>query len=278
MLDKKPNWHVLKECAEELTKRGTVPFTRKQLIDCVQSKYPDRGESSLNPMIQGITVNLKGGAPGGIGKKILVSISRGLFKLYSGREDMQAKTYTKPEERSDEIYQRPTSVKGIGTTEDKIRDEVMKTLFYNLGEQGTWEGDGKSARFKLKSEFGNVECGAEKSLDYKLPDGGALSHASDILITDISKERYISIEIKHKSAVTDQFKCRSYDMIHMKNTYGSKLLGIMLFVKTTQGISIEQAEKICYPFDYFFGIPSSLRDIPTVWDKLISAIGDFLGH
>ncbi len=172
------------------------------------------------------------------------------------------------------INHRPTSVKGIATTEDKIRDEVMKALFDNFGEQGTWEGDGKSARFRLKSEFGNVECGAERSLNYKLSEGETLRHASDILITDTSKERYISIEIKHKSAVTDQFKCRSYDMIHMKNTYGSKLLGIMLFVKTTQGISIEQARKICYPFDNFLGN----SDIAEVRDKLISAIGDFLDH
>ena len=66
----KPNWILLKECAEELTKAGKTPFTRKQLIECIHEKYPERGKSSLNPMIQGMTVNRKGGAPGGIGKNV----------------------------------------------------------------------------------------------------------------------------------------------------------------------------------------------------------------
>jgi hypothetical protein len=79
----KPNWILLKECGEKLTKEGKAPFTRRQLIDCVQEKHPDRGEGSLNPMIQGMTVNLKGGAPGGIGKNVFYSVGRGLFELYN---------------------------------------------------------------------------------------------------------------------------------------------------------------------------------------------------
>jgi len=82
----KPNWIVLKECGEELTKKGITPFTRQDLIKCVQSKYPDRGKDSLNPMIQGMTVNLKGGAPGGEGKKVFFRVKRGLFKLYDEKD------------------------------------------------------------------------------------------------------------------------------------------------------------------------------------------------
>jgi len=76
-----PNWIVLKECAEELTRQGLTPFTRQQLIQAVQARYPGRGESSLNPMIQGMTVNLKGGAPGGVGKEVFRRVDRGLFEL-----------------------------------------------------------------------------------------------------------------------------------------------------------------------------------------------------
>jgi len=276
MRSNKPNWIILKECAEELTKRGIVPFTKKHLIDCVQSKYPDRGESSLNPMIQGMTVNLKGGAPGGVDKEVFLSVGRGQFRLYSDEKNIQRVTDIKSEEPENKLPRVLFSVKDTGTTEDKLRNEVMKTLFYNLGEKGTWEGEGSLARFKLKNNFGNVECCAEMPLNYELPNGGILSHKSDILLTDNLKERYVSIEIKHKSAVTDQFKCRSYDMIHMKDTYGSKLLGIMIFVKATQGVSIEQAQKICHPFDSFFGFPSASRDNPNVWDELIAVIEDFL--
>jgi len=34
----KPNWILLKECAEKLTREGKTPFTRRQLIDCVHEK------------------------------------------------------------------------------------------------------------------------------------------------------------------------------------------------------------------------------------------------
>jgi len=46
-----PNWIILKECGEELTREGKAPFTRKQLIDSVHKKHPDRKKNSLHPMI-----------------------------------------------------------------------------------------------------------------------------------------------------------------------------------------------------------------------------------
>jgi len=48
-------------------------------------------------------------------------------------------------------------------------------------------------------------CYAEKSLPYTLPSGYEMSHASDILIIDEARKKFVSIEIKHLSAVTDQF-------------------------------------------------------------------------
>lgn len=78
----KPNWILLKECGEKLATEGETPFSRRQLINCVHEIHPERGKSSLNPMIQGMTVNLKGGAPGGVGKNIFYSVGRGLFELY----------------------------------------------------------------------------------------------------------------------------------------------------------------------------------------------------
>ena len=130
-------------------------------------------------------------------------------------------------------------VRETDSTEDKIRNEIMTTLYYNIGEKGTWKCEGTTACFNLKGKYGDIECCAEKSLNYKLPGESTLSHQNDILITDRNKEQIVSIEIKHKSSVTGQFKCRSYDMINYKNTFDSKLLGIMIFVKSTQGIGIE---------------------------------------
>jgi len=279
----KPNWILLKECGEKLTRDGKTPFTRRQLIDCVQEKHPDRGEGSLNPMIQGMTVNLNGGAPGGIGKNVFYSIGRGLFELYDpkkhGHTDIASTVQTEEEIIAPSVHERieetPRYVE-TKATEDEIRDLLMQVLYHRIGRTGSWEGIGKTASFELKDEFKGYKCFAERTLSYVLPTGIKMDHTSDILISSEEKKRYISIEIKHRSAVTDQFKCRSYDMIHLKNSYGNNLLGIMVYVKSTTGISVEHAKSICYSFDHFFGIPSESRHTPTAWDELISVVEGFL--
>ncbi len=84
-----PNWFLLRECGEKLTREGKSPFTRKQLIDCVHEKHPERKESALHPMIQGMTVNARGGAPGGIGKNMFYRVSRGQYVLYDPKKHGQ---------------------------------------------------------------------------------------------------------------------------------------------------------------------------------------------
>mgnify|MGYP001112394027 CR=1 FL=1 len=280
----KPNWILLKECAEKLTKKGKVPFTRRQLIDGVHEKHPEKGESSLNPMIQGMTVNRKGGAPGGVDKNVFYSVSRGLFELYNpakhGSISGIAPT-VQHETRTTEAfqYEEGKDIQGqveIKATEDEIRDLLMQVLFHKLGRDSSWMGSGKTASFDLRNEFEGYKCFAEQPLSYTLPKDIKINHASDILISNEEKKKYINIEIKHRSAVTDQFKCRSYDIIHLKESYGDNLLGIMVYVKSTTGISVEHAKNICYPFDHFFDIPSESRHIPTAWDGLISVVEGFL--
>ena len=60
---------------------GISPFTRVDIIKCVQQKNPSYRPDSINPIIQGLTDNLKGGAQGAVGKNILHSVGRGLFVL-----------------------------------------------------------------------------------------------------------------------------------------------------------------------------------------------------
>jgi len=280
----KPNWILLKECAEKLTREGKAPFTRRQLIDCVHEKHPDRGEGSLNPMIQGMTVNLKGGAPGGIDKSIFYSVGRGLFELYDPKKHEQTSdtALTAPAEEEvtepsvHERIEEASAYRETKATEDEIRDLLMQNLYYGVGKEGSWEGSGKTASFDLRDEFKGFKCFAERPLSYSLPTDIEIDHTSDILISNEERKRYISIEIKHRSAVTDQFKCRSYDMIHLKKSYGDALLGIMVYVKSTSGISIEHAKSICYSFNHFFGVPSGLKHTPTAWDNLLSVVGKFL--
>lgn len=60
-----------------------TPFTRGDLIRRVQRRYPDCWPDSINPIIQGLTDNLRGGAPGAAGKNLLHSVGRGQFVLKS---------------------------------------------------------------------------------------------------------------------------------------------------------------------------------------------------
>lgn len=48
-----PLWKVLLGCARSLTARDVSPFTRVDLIQCVQRQRSEVGRSSLDPIIQG---------------------------------------------------------------------------------------------------------------------------------------------------------------------------------------------------------------------------------
>ena len=74
-------WQLVQRCAEDLTRRGITPFTRGELIKCIQSTHPQYGPDSINPIIQGVTDNSRGGAPGAVGKDILHRVDRGLYVL-----------------------------------------------------------------------------------------------------------------------------------------------------------------------------------------------------
>jgi len=87
-----PNWKLIEMAAKSLAARspdGT--FTRKQLIDYINNVllkgYPPRKVDSLNPMIQAVTANAPGGAPGGIGKNILYRVGRGRYRLFDPKTD-----------------------------------------------------------------------------------------------------------------------------------------------------------------------------------------------
>jgi len=96
--------------AKQLTAAGTVPFTRADLIKRVQRKAPNYGENSINPIIQGLTDNLRGGAPGAVGKNILHSVGRGQFMLADRNEIDKKASLKKPPKSA----KRPSSYKVSG--------------------------------------------------------------------------------------------------------------------------------------------------------------------
>ena len=75
-----PIWKLIVECAQALTREGKNPFTRQDIIKCIQKHSPDIMPDTINPIIQGLTDNLQGGVPSA-GGHMLHSVRRGQFSL-----------------------------------------------------------------------------------------------------------------------------------------------------------------------------------------------------
>ncbi len=116
-----------------------------------------------------------------------------------------------------------TNLKGDNMTreysEQEVRNDLFRTLHADLSRVGSSPLEERVTRFTLAPHLGQGECVIEGSLSYSLLSGATLPHKSDILIS-LSTGMHLSLELKFLSAVTDQFKTRSYDMLHLKRTYG----------------------------------------------------------
>ena len=82
--ERKPNWLILKEAAQELVKMGKTVFTRKELTMYARKLDPTRSEASLDFEIDLVTVNSnskdKYRDPD---KLFLYRIDRGRYTLYN---------------------------------------------------------------------------------------------------------------------------------------------------------------------------------------------------
>ena len=84
-----PIWKMIMECAQKLTREGNVPFTRQDIIERIRRIRPNAKPDVINPIIQGLTDNLKGGVPSA-GGHMLHSVGRGLFKLITNEASSEA--------------------------------------------------------------------------------------------------------------------------------------------------------------------------------------------
>ncbi len=166
-------------------------------------------------------------------------------------------------------------------SENRIRDFVLEQLINKIGNDKSVQILQLSSKYVIEKKLTVITCEVEGLLKYDLPNGFTLTHKSDILFSILNKNHitqksYISIEVKHKSAVTDQFKSRTYDMIHLKQTYGAQIFGILLYIKTNKGISGTQAAKISYSYDKFFLINFAEIDKQGLWDEFCQEVISFL--
>lgn len=75
-----PAWALLRSCAEELG-AGGQQFQLAALIRRAQERDPSRPRSSLQPIVQGMTVNAPGGADPGEARDLLERVAHGVYRL-----------------------------------------------------------------------------------------------------------------------------------------------------------------------------------------------------
>ena len=155
-------------------------------------------------------------------------------------------------------------------SEVPLRNRLISELYRRIGETGTLSGAGRSMWFQLRADGGT--CEAEGSLAYELPDKTLLMYDSDILFT-LNIGKRVAVELEFLSSVSDQFKARSFNVMHVKKKHGSDVYCVLAYVHMRGiGISTDAAKSYCYPFDEFIGIDFKKPD------DLTGAILNIAGH
>jgi hypothetical protein len=88
----RPAYELVAEAAKSLTARGNSPFKLSTLIAAVQRIDPGRHRESIQPTIQGMTINAGKGPASPIGRP-LVRVDHGYYELVSPerrRAELQA--------------------------------------------------------------------------------------------------------------------------------------------------------------------------------------------
>ena len=163
------------------------------------------------------------------------------------------------------------------SSENLLRDDIIRRIYDRIGEPGTIVGSGSNIQFEIRDALGGGVCRAESPLSYELPAGRTIKHKTDILLRS-SDGRHLAIEVKFLSAVSDQFKCRSFDMLHLKQEYGEKLTGVMVYVRIPEpsSISIDLAKAYSYPYEYFFGLDKDALREEGPWEPFLLTVEKWL--
>lgn len=156
--------------------------------------------------------------------------------------------------------------------EASLQEFLVAALYARVGEQGTLTGEGSSARFEINGSLGGGTCAAEADLKYALPSGREAIHTADILVALPSGKR-LAIELAWASNDLDNFKARAYDMLQIKKSLGRSLWAMLIYLRPgTGGISAEQAQEICYPFDQFFACEHQDPQNPVIWAPILDRL------
>lgn len=156
--------------------------------------------------------------------------------------------------------------------EESLQEFLVSVLYARVGEPGSLHGEGKSARFEIKSSLGGGTCAAEAASDYALPSGRKVAHSADILVK-LPRGRRLTIDLKWASDELDSFKARAYDMLLIKQSLGQQIWGMMVYLRPgAGGVSAERVQEICFPFDLFFACEHQDPQNPAIWVPILDRI------
>ncbi len=187
-----PIWRLVEKAAQELTKAGRTPFTRGDLITIVQRTRPGCGADSINPIIQGVTDNLRGGAPGAIDMEILHSVGRGKFVL---KQDATRTITPAKEERESVLLPRSAD---RGSAAEKWNPKLRLGLydFHRVCQiEPRRTADGSVQEFKPQTAYKNDgglalnRYGAGPFCRFSIPSNLQFSGCYAILVN--SEVRYV---------------------------------------------------------------------------------------
>ncbi len=103
-----PAWRLLLGAAQSLTDKGRSPFRMQQLVAEVQRADPNRDHSALQPIIQGMTANAKGGPRSACGE-VFWRVDRGLYRLIGDDERASANPIADTSSTPSTNMDRPTA-------------------------------------------------------------------------------------------------------------------------------------------------------------------------
>ncbi len=156
--------------------------------------------------------------------------------------------------------------------EESLQEFLISVLYARVGEPGTLRGEGRTAHFEVKKSLGGGKCAAEAELEYALPSEHKLTYRPDILVT-LPRGKRIAVTLEWSADDADPLKARAYDLLHLKQTLGERLCGVLVYLRIgTGGLSADQACEICYPFDHFFGLEHQDPQNPTIWIPVLDRI------
>jgi hypothetical protein len=139
-------------------------------------------------------------------------------------------------------------------------------------------GEGKSALFEIRKALGGGECAAAVPLTFITPQGRALAHTTDILVTTAQGKRLV-LDLKWAVSDLDPIKALAYDMLLLKQDRIKPLRSMMIYLRPAGGgVSAEQARDICFPYDQFFAIEHQDPQNPAAWVPILDQVEQMIGQ